>query len=305
VPAGPAETFADLRISSDTASIEFTPALIAAEDYYPGKATVSSGGIAAMLMDSKQDLGTNAETQALRQSLDHPNLRIIFTVTETFYRIIASKKAGIAKLADLKGKRIGTIANTSAAFYTEKMLGTVGVKASEVTISSGGTCLTTPCGANSLPGLLSGGKVDAVTLWEPTCQLAADAIGDDAIIFQDKSVYREIVNLHTTSEKLADPVKRRAIVAFVRSLAKAQELYRTSPEKVWPRIAKAIGMQQPVLEKVWEDERFQGTLTPDLLDVLVEEDVWVAKEKNRTPRTREQLATLIDDSIAKEALATP
>jgi ABC-type nitrate/sulfonate/bicarbonate transport system substrate-binding protein len=237
--------------------------------------------------------------------LDHPNLRIVFTTTETFYRFVASKKAGITKLADLKGKRIGSIANTSAAFYTEKMLGTVGVKPSEVTIVSGSICLAAPCATNTLVGMLTGGKVDAVTIWEPTSQLAADALADDAIIFQDKSVYREIVNLHTTSEKLADPGKRRAIVAFVRALAKAQELYRTTPEKVWPRIVKAIGIQQPVLEKVWEDERFQGSLTPDLLDVLVEEDVWVAKEKNRTPRTREQLAPLIDDSVAKEALATP
>ena len=54
-----------------------------------------------------------------------------------------------------------------------------------------------------------------------------------------------------------------------------------------------------------EDEQFLGTLVPDILDVLVEEDVWVAKEKNRTPRTRAELATLVDTSVMTEAMSAP
>jgi len=33
----------------------------------------------------------------------------------------------------------------------------------------------------------------------------------------------------------------------------------------------------------------------------VEEEQWVAKERNRTPRTRAQLATLIDKSVLEDA----
>ncbi|MFZ5896543.1 MAG: ABC transporter substrate-binding protein [Myxococcota bacterium] len=297
-----AATFPALRITSDTSSIEFTPALIAAQDFYPGKATVSSGGIPTLLTNTDIDLGTNAETQALRQSVDHPNLRIIFTTTETFYRIVASKKAGILALADLRGKRIGTIPNTSAAFYADKMLRSVGLSSSDVTLVSGGICMATPCGTNTLPSMLQRGAVDAMTLWEPSAELSLQALGSDAVVFQERSLYREIVNLHTTAEKLAQPEKRRAIVEFVRALAKAHELYRTQPEMVWPRIVQAIGIQQAVLEAVWEDERFAGTLVPDLLDVLEEEEVWVAKERNRTPRSRTELATLIDTSVMRDAL---
>ncbi len=55
------------------------------------------------------DIATNAETQALRQSVDHPNLRIILTVSEGFYRVVARRSAGMTKLADLKGKKIATV----------------------------------------------------------------------------------------------------------------------------------------------------------------------------------------------------
>lgn len=284
-----------LKITSDTASIEFTPLLVAAENFYSGMATVGSGGIVTLLNDSSVDLGSNAETQALRQSVDHPNLRIIFTVTETFYRIVASRSAGVSKLADLKGKSIATIPNTSAAFYVDKMMRTVGLTDKDVTIRSGS--------AETLPNLLANGTVAAVTLWEPSPQVAMDRIGSDAIEFQDRSVYREIVNLHSTAETLAKPEKRRAIVAFVRSLIAAQRQYREQPETVKPRVVKALGIDAALLDKVWHNEQWLGTLVPDILDVLEQEEVWVAAQTGRTPRTRAQLTPIVDDSILKEALA--
>ncbi|MEI9954322.1 MAG: ABC transporter substrate-binding protein [Pseudomonadota bacterium] len=284
-----------LKITSDTASIEFTPLLVAAESFYSGTASVGSGGIVTLLNDSSVDLGSNAETQSLRQSVDHPNLRIVFTVTETFYRIVASRSAGVSKLADLKSKSIATIPNTSAAYYVDKMMRTVGLTDKDVTIRS--------ASAETLPTLLANGTVAAVTLWEPSPQVAMDRIGSDAIEFQDRAVYREIVNLHSTAETLAKPEKRRGIVAFVRSLIEAQRQFREQPEKAKPRVSKALSMDAALLDKVWHNEQWLGTLVPDILDILVEEDVWVAAQTGRTARTRTQLAPLVDDSIMKEALA--
>ena len=284
-----------LEITSDTASIEFTPLLVAAENFYSGTVSVGSGGIVSLLNDSTVDLGSNAETQALRQSFDHPNLRIIFTVTETFYRIVASRSAGVTTLADLKSKSIATFPNTSAAYYVDKMLRTVGLTDKDVTIRSGS--------AETLPTLLANGTVAAVTLWEPSPQVAMDRIGSDAIEFQDRSVYREIVNLHSTVETLAKPEKRRGIVAFVRSLMQAQQQFRDEPAKAKARVIKALNMDAALLDKVWHNEQWLGTLVPDIRDVLLEEEVWVAAQTGRTPRSREQLAPLVDDSIMKDALA--
>ena len=286
-----------LKITSDTASIEFTPVLVAAESFYSGTASVGAGGIVTLLSDSTVDLGSNAETQSLRQSVDHPNLRIVFTVTETFYRIVASRAAGVTQLADLKGKSIATIPNTSAAYYVDQMLRTVGLTDKDLTVRSGT--------ADTLPTLLANSTVAAVALWEPAPQVAMDRIGSDAIEFQDRSVYREIVNLHSTAETLAKPEKRRAIVAFVRALIEAQRQFREQPALAKPRVTKALNMDAALLDKVWHNEQWLGTLVPDILDILVEEDVWVAAQTGRTPRTRAQLAPLVDDSIMKEALAGP
>ncbi|HZL96091.1 MAG TPA: hypothetical protein VFB99_20705, partial [Vicinamibacterales bacterium] len=53
----------------------------------------------------------------------------------------------------------------------------------------------------------------------------------------------------------------------------------------------------------WPEMEFPVQIVPDMLDVLVEEEPWVAKQQNREPRSREVLATLIDRSVVEEALA--
>lgn len=291
-----AETAPALRVYGNTTTIELAPVLLAADRIYENKAIVRNGGIPNLFLPGEADIATNAETQALRQSVDHPNLRIIFTVSEGFYRIVARRSAGIAKLEDLRGKRIATIPRTSSAYYLHKMLATVGLTESDVTI-------VPLFPLDRMPPALKNGEVDAVTIWEPEIQNAQDLIGEDAIEFQDKSVYRELFNLNTTAEALADPEKRCEIVAFVRSLITASERIKQNPQEVWPLVAKSTGYDETLISRVWHHEGYPGTLVPDVLDVLEEEEVWVAKERNRKPRTRAELAKLVDDSVLKEALS--
>jgi NitT/TauT family transport system substrate-binding protein len=286
---------AQLRIYGNTTTIELAPVLLAAQDLYGSTAAVVNGGIPDLFDADAADVATNAETQALRQSVDHPDLRTILTVSEGFYRIVARKSAGIATLADLRGKRITTAPNTSSAYYLHKMLGTVGLTAADVTI--------VPLSPLSrMPAALAALEVDAITIWEPEIENAKIALGDDAIEFQDRKVYRELFSLHTTAAHLADPAKRREIVRFVRAVVHASERIRANPAEVWPLVAARTGYDLALIERVWHHEGYPGTLVADTLDVMVEEDAFVAQERGREPRRRATLAALVDDSVLREAL---
>jgi NitT/TauT family transport system substrate-binding protein len=287
---------AQLKIYGNTTTIELAPVLLAAQDLYGDTTAVRNGGIPDLFDEDAADVATNAETQALRQSVDHPDLRTILTVSEGWYRIVARRSAGIARLADLRGKRITTAPNTSSAYYLHKMLGTVGMTTADVTVVP-----ITPL--SSMPQALAKREVDAVTSWEPEIENAAAAIGSDAIELQDRRVYRELFSLHTTAAKLAEPKKRGEIIGFVRAVVRASERIRARPEIVWPLVAERTGFDAALVEKVWHHEGYPGTLVPDLLDVMVEEDPFVAQERNRAPRTRAQLAILIDASVLRDALA--
>ena len=279
-----------LRASGAATVIELGAVHIAANGIYPGPITVGNGGVPT-LTSGMSDIATNAETQLLRESVDNPDLRVIFTIVESHYRIVARKSAGIKKLADLKGKRIAVPRNTSANYFLYKMLATAKLTEADITFAP----------ATEMTQALVDRKIDAIAMWDPETAKAVAAIGDDAITFQDPKVYRELFNLNTTAKVLADPAKRRAVVEFMRSLLTAIDRYKAKPQDYWPLVSSKVSCPVDLLEKSWPELHHNQNIAKDLLDVMVEEEKWVAKERNRTPRTRAQLATLIDDSILKEA----
>src|SRR5579871_5823232 len=291
------QTLVPLRTAGNMTTIELSPLLVAAEKVYPGQISVINGGIPA-IMSGMVDAATNAETQLLRQSIDAPDLRVIFTVAEGLYRIVARKSAGIRRMEDLKGKRIATPRNTSAHYFLVKMLATGHLGESDVT-------LVTIDPLTEMSVALKDGRVDAISMWEPESERAIAAVGPDAIVFPGRGVYRELFNLNTSAKVLADPAKRRAMVELLRSLISSSEKIRRQPSEYWPLIAAKLNYAPETVSKSWPNLRYAGGLAPDLLDVMVQEEVWVAKERNRTPRTRAQLAALIDRSLLDEAARKP
>jgi len=296
-----------LRVYGNTSTIEIAPVLVAInQGLYSGPVVLRNGGVpnlhgreeASPIWDvGTADVATNAETQLLRYSVEHPDMRIILTVSEGLYRIVAKRSAGINSLADLKGKRIATIQNTSSKYFLHKMLLSGGLSIDDVEIES-------MYPLDNFKTALTEDGFDAVTVWEPGADYAAQSIGDDLIEFKDKSIYRELFNLNTTVASLEDPEMRAKIVEFVKSLILASKKIAQQPEIAWPLVAKSSGLSEEVVGQVWKHHDYPGILVDDVLDVLEQEEVWVSRETDRTPRTRSELATLIDSSIYEEAIRT-
>jgi sulfonate transport system substrate-binding protein len=282
-----------LKIAGNMTTIELAPVLIAANGLYRGPVTVISGGI-PNLMRGEVDAATNAETQLLRQSVDDPSLRIVLTEAESFYRIVARRSAGIRSINDLRGKKIAISPHTSAHYYLVKSLALAGVEEDAVTVVP-----VTPI--TGMSAMLKRRDVDAVAIWEPEAENSAAALGSDALVLQDRNIYRELFNLQTSTKVLNDPAKRHALVEFLKALLTASASLRDRPEQLWPLLSSKLNYSQAVIAKSWPQLRYAGSIADDLLDVMVEEDRWVAKERNRAPRSREQLATFIDRSLLDEA----
>ncbi len=128
----------DLKVYGVHYVMELAPLLLAVHQMTDGKETVNHGNVSHLVKaeralspilaavntaaaqklladepgDVEVDVVTNAETQSLRFSVDHPNLRILFTVTEGLYRLVARRSAGINSLKDFKGKKVGTFPRT-------------------------------------------------------------------------------------------------------------------------------------------------------------------------------------------------
>jgi sulfonate transport system substrate-binding protein len=303
-PAVSAQETRPLAVHGNMQTLELAPVLLAA-DRAPAEAVVRPGSVANLFPNAAPmagqpvpglaDLATNAETQALRYSVAHPDLRIILTVSEGHYRIVAKRSAGIARLEDLKGKRIATIPPTSSGYFLHRMLAKAGLSEADVTIVP----------TVEMTKALQDGRVDAVTIWEPEIEKAATALGADAISFTDDKLYRELFNLNTSAAALADPRRRKRIVGFVRTLIQASADIRGNAALAQPLVVRASGFDAATIARSWHGQTYPGVLVPDLLDVLVSEEQWLAAQEKRAPRSRESLARLIDDSVAREAAAAP
>jgi NitT/TauT family transport system substrate-binding protein len=282
-----------LRVAVNMTTVESAPVFLAAQSAAGREMALTGGGI-PLLVDRSADAATNSETQILLRSVDNPELRIVMTVAECDYRIVARRSAGIRRLVDLRGKRVGTPANTSAEYYLSKMLRTVKLDEPDATV--------VPMPVADMAAAMRRGDVDAVAGWEPGAQDSMAALGADAIVFQDRSVYRELFNLNTTAGVLGDPAKRRVLVDVVRAVAAASRDVRARPADVRALLSSRINVPQATIATVWRHFRFPTSLPPDILDVLVEEEQWVAVRQKRSPRPRAQLQGLIDDSVLREAM---
>jgi len=296
--------------------IELSPVLVAANSLYPQKLEVPSGGVVS-ITSGAADLATNAETQLLRESVTNPDLRIIMTVSESFYRLVARRSAGISKLSDLKGKRVLLPRQTSAHYYFVAMLRSAGLDESDVTFVSQAPRAPAPAGQAAAGGpaapaaprsrfgtaeALARGEADVIATFEPEPEVAMHLLGSDGIVLQDRKVYREAFNLNARAQDLADPEKRRAIVRFVRAVADASKLLKKNPDPYLPHISSVLGFTEEQIRWGWPETEFPVRIIPDMLDVLEVEEQWLAKSANRPARSRDELAKFIDRSVVEEAL---
>jgi sulfonate transport system substrate-binding protein len=147
------------------------------------------------------------------------------------------------------------------------------------------------------------GEVDAVAIWEPEGVNSEAALGADAIVFDGDGVYAELFNLNTTAAALADPAKRAQIVRFVRAIIDATAEIEAFPDEAQRLSAEAGSFSPEDVRESWEHHRFNAKPLDHTLEVMVLQEQWLSPRENREPRSREQLATLIDTSVYAEALA--
>lgn len=294
-----------LKIASSLQWIEHTPQPYAIANFYKGQSTasLSSGGVANLASDTSIDLAANAETQGLKAYAKNKTVRLIYIVCEVPYRLVARKSANIATLADLKGKKIGTIAGTSAGVFITRMLASAGVQEGQYSIVSGDVCMKTPCGSNTFPSMLKSGAIDAFGIWEPAVELGARALGEqNVVLFQNISTYREVYSLYSTTDKLNDAKKRKDVVEFVRALNQTRDVFSQTPEQsgIYDFVAKKVGMDVEIVKAVWGDHIWKGGWGDDLIDLLVSEDAYLAKADKRPAATRAELEKFLDASVLEE-----
>jgi sulfonate transport system substrate-binding protein len=289
--AAPFQSAPDLKIAVNVTTIESFP-VFAAEG--PGIQLVPSpNGRAAMaqLLSGAVDAATGSETQALINSVTDPRVRIVLTLAECRYRIVARRSAGIRRLADLRGKRIAATTNTSSLYFLSRMLAVAQLKESDVQVIN----LEGP----AMPAALQARTVDAMAIWEPHAQNALDVLGDDAVVLENAAAYTEQFNLNTRTDVLNNPAKRMALQRFVQAIAAASERMREQPAEMIAVLAPKVSLPDRTVKAVWPQFQFPATIPASLQAGLEQVEPWVAAMQQRKPRAGGELRALIDESLIR------
>lgn len=208
----------------------------------------------------------------------------------TNVRLVANPTAGIAKVADLKGNKIGVAIGSTSHYHTLQALSQNGLKPEDVTMVN-----LTPA---NMPPAYAAGQIDAAFVWEPNVG-AMEKVGAKAIA-STKSLGMITGGVWVTRKAFlaegADTVQR-----FLKSWDVAQKAYKADAAGVRQYEAKRVDQAPEVFAKLIEGQSathpsFEAILTADFLG---------APGKELDSRLMKHLHGIADFLVAQKRIQAP
>lgn len=224
------------------------------------------------LLDGKAQFATAADTPITLAAFARPrDFGIVATMTTTGpeHRMMVRTDRGLARPADLKGRRIGTLRGTSAHFFTETFLLFHGLRMSDVTLVA--------LDAADPIGPLARGEVDAAGLFDPHARGALKALGPGARALPTPGFFSVTFNL--VSVPAAAGGRDEDLVRLLRALVRATTLIRNEPARAQAVLAAALNADRASLAEVWDDFQFRIELTQPLITIIEAQTRWARREK--------------------------
>ncbi len=230
-----------------------------------GKAALQS------VLDGKADFATVAETPIMFSVLKGDRIFVIANI-ETSTRndaVIARTDAGIVKLADVKGKRIGFTPGTTSDFFLDSFLTAQGLTRKEIT--------PVPLKPEEMQDALLTRKVDAAATWNYPLTQIQRQLGAQAVIFYDQQIYTETFNVAAMQDFVRQ--NPQTVSRFLRALIQAEDFVAKHPDEAQDIVTAAVKVDKELVRQVWDAFSYQVSLNQNLLITLEDETRWAMKNK--------------------------
>ena len=256
----------------------------------------------AQLEEGQADLATAAELIIALDSLKSSNATIVATLSSSAQQIklVARQSAGIAVPADLRGKRIGTVAKTSAQFFLDSWLLYHEIDVAEVRVVA--------LGVDQLVDALAARRVDAVAIWEPVAAQARAQLGRDLAPLPAPRVYNQHFVLAAARALLAG--RETDVQRLLRALWRAEQLIAERPAEAAEILASRLQLDLGQVKATLGEHEFRLSLTPALLSTMDSQARWAIRERLVEPGHR--IGTLLGAvdpaplrKVAPEAVSLP
>lgn len=229
-------------------------------NYSTGPAAVNG------LIEGEVDIAGASEFVVVGHALRKERIGIIASIDkyQIFY-MVGRKDSGIARILDLKGKRIGVGMGSAAEFFLGRFLNLHGISLRDVTLID-----TLP---SQYVNSVLNGSVDAVVFNRPYQEVMSRRLGDNGVFWPVQSCQQ----LYSVMVCRNDWIARHpaTIDKFLRSLAQAEAYLGNYPGNARALIQKKLQYSDKYLAAIWPEHQFSLTLAQSLVTTMEDEGRWM------------------------------
>ena len=221
------------------------------------------------LLAGQAQFATVGDTPIVLAAFTRKDFAILATtsVSGSELRLVARKDRGIARAADLRGRRIAIIQGTTSHYFVDTFLLFNGLKATDVTL--------VPMEAGVITGALVRGDVDAASLFEPLGRDAARQLGAQAQVLPSPRFFTLTFNLVSAGPQAGVSVDDEA--RLLRATQRAEALIRSEPERARSILAGVLKFDSNKLAEAWGDFEFRLQLGQPLINALEGQARWALR----------------------------
>ncbi len=248
-----------------------------------------------MLAEGKADLATAAELVVSLNSFTRPDLVILGTLSTSSHQIklIARRSAGIGEPGQLRGKRIGTVAGTSAQYFLSTWLLFHDMEPQSVTV--------VPLAPEHLSAALQRREIDAIAVWEPIASNAFAALGEDAMAMPNPRVYTQHFSLVTTRGAMASEQRRADFSRVIRALIRAQRFIAKEPASAKQILTRRLNIEPAFAEVQFGEHDFRVRLDQTLVSTMSSQLRWAMRDGHvKSDAKPESPLRLVEPAMLRE-----
>ncbi|MBI5035376.1 MAG: NrtA/SsuA/CpmA family ABC transporter substrate-binding protein [Chloroflexi bacterium] len=201
--------------------------------------------------------------------------------------IVARKDRGIAKIADLKGKRIGVARQTIAEFYLGRALNLQGINIQEVTLVD-----VKPA---QFVNAMTSGQVDAIIAWQPYVHQILAQKNIDLISWNAHSrqaAYSILIARREWIKQHSDTVQR-----FLKSLAAAEDYLIHNPNQAKAIVRQRLNYDETYMVSVWSQHQIVLALEQSLVIAMKDEGRWMIQNQLTTVKELPNFLDYVNEDL--------
>jgi len=219
------------------------------------------------------EIATTAEAPTTAAAMAGQPVAFLTRTEYSDLKTLVSSAAGIAKPADLKGKRLAFTAGTGGEVYTMTLLRAAGLSQDDVKLVN--------LRPQDMVAALSNNSIDAINTWEPHIGNGKKALGDAVRELDTKGTYSETFNIVVMQDFLT--AKPQLVRNFLAALVEAEAWMQANREAAISVVAETVNMPRDDLVPIWSSFVYGVTLDQRTVDILNAHGQWRLDSGNHPP----------------------